>query len=219
MGKFGMMFLGATFSEGEKLSMVGVDCKSFEDMDSDWYKEVIENADDTNANEKVSYINQEMYPVELLVYSLISYTNNATLENMKTQGVTIRPTGLAEIWGYIKSFAGKIDPEIMKKSTIVQVFIEEGYKPEYKDVPETEFNDFAAKYKDPEFAAKKAAAAAAEAAAAAAVAAAEAAKKKSLFGKFSSIFDGNKKGGGRKSRKQNKSRKQGKSKKQRKSRK
>ena len=216
MGKFGMMFLG--FSEGEKLSMVGVDYKSFDYMDSDWYKEVIENADETNANEKVSYNNQEMYPVELLVYSLISYTNNATLENMKTQGATIRPTGLAEIWGYIKSFAGKIDPEIMKKSTIIQVFIEEGYKPEYKGVPETEFNDFAAKYKDPEFAAKKAAAAAA-AEAAEAAAAAEAAKKKSLFGKFSSIFDGNKKGGGRKSRKQNKSRKQGKSKKQRKSRK
>ena len=201
MGQIGLIFM--SFTIAEKLTMVGLDNKQFEVIDENWYDNVVENADETNANEKVSYNNEEMYPVELLVCSLVSYTDNATLENMKTQGVTIRPTGLAEIWGYIKSFAGKIDPEIMKKSTIVQVFIEEGYKPEYKGVPETEFNDFAAKYINPEFAAKKAAAAAAAAAA----------KKQSFFGRLMG------KKGGRKSQKQNKSRKQGKSKKQRKSRK
>ena len=203
-----------------KLGLIGLGFKNFyvKTLDDPWYVTVTKYAENLDPNQKgLLERGIYIYPVEALVKTMDEYTNRDDVQRMFARGFTFRQGAIVEIWGYIKKFSETIYPEELKKSIIVQNFIEIGYKDAYRNnnVPETEFKDFVAKYITPETEAKIAATkAAAEAAAAAA--AAEEARKKSFMGKASAFF-GSK--GGRKSRKQNKSRKQGKSRKQRKTRK
>ena len=207
------------FGMAARLALIGLEFKNFDRWN--WYVTVTKYAEDLDPNQK-GLLGQGIfiYPVEALVKSMNEITDRNDAQKLVDSGFTFRRGALVEIWGYMKKFSEQMDPEELKKSTLVQNFIEKGYADVYRynNVPETEFNDFAAKYITPETEAKIAATkAAAEAAAAeaAAAAAAEEARKKSFMGRASALFGK----GGRKSRNHNKSRKQGKSRKQRKSRK
>ena len=152
-----------------------------------------------NAGEKTvkeEFNGTKYYPVEILASTLMEYSATSKSE-MEKDGISLRPNGLGEMWNYMSAFAETTNLEIMKDSRIVQELIDGGYKPQYVGVPEAEFAEFAAKYINPEFAAKK----------------------NSFLGRLFRNGGGRKSRNQNKSQKQNKSRKQGKSRKQRKSRK